>query len=506
MIRPDNPMRIRWTIFVLLLVVFCAIEIPLELIFHLDQQQSFMWIDLLISLAFLTDVVLNFSTAVDEKGRRITDRKEVAKHYLKGWFAIDFVSSIPFEILFLFFDVERLAIFSVLRMLRSLRLIRLLKVGSTILRYNRRSSLNPIVLRMGFILFWVALASHWAACFWIHLGGVRDDVPTLEDNPTVACYDGPALDRLHSEFPEIEAQLDGFGETGEGGAICYDTADLDERRLGDDAVAALRGRAAGSVRTYFRSLYFVITTWATVGFGDISAKTLPQTIFAILLEILGAGTFGYLVGNVASLLANLDVTKVQRQEKLARLSSFTRRHKLPDDLQRRIFDYYHYLWERGRDAEEIEVVADLPGGLRTDVYLHLNRDIVENVPLFRGADEALIRRVVEKLEPAVFTPGEHVFRRGDAGDKMYFITSGAVEVFGDDERDVLANLGPGSYFGEMALLSSEPRNASVKAREHCDMYTLPKAAFEELLTNHPEIADKVRALASERASAGPEEG
>jgi voltage-gated potassium channel len=353
---------------------------------------------------------------------------------------------------------------------------------------------------MGFILFWVALASHWAACYWIHLGGVRHDVPNLEDNPAVACYDAPAYARLKSEFPDEVAAFEELGEPGEGGAVCYDVAAIDEQRVGADAALAIRGQAAGPVRTYFRSLYFVITTWATVGFGDISATTLSQTIFAILLEILGAGTFGYLVGNVASLLANLDVTKVQRQEKLARLSSFVRRHKLPDELQRRIFDYYHYLWERGRDAEEADVVADLPGGLRTDVYLHLNRDIVENVPLFKGAGEALIRRVVEKLEPAVFTPGEHVFRKGDAGDQMYFIISGAVEVFGDDERDVLATLGSGSYFGEMALLSSEPRNASVKAREHCDMYTLEKGSFDELLLSHPEIADKVRSLASERAS------
>jgi hypothetical protein len=464
-----------------------------------------MWIDLFISLIFLTDVVLNFRTAVDHKGRRISSPKEVAKHYLKGWFLIDFVSSLPFELLFLFFDVERLAIFAVFRMLRSLRLIRLLKVGSMILRYNRRSSLNPILLRMAFILFWLALTSHWGACFWIHLGGVRHDVPTLEDNPTVACYGELAHERLVDEFPDDSIALGELGEPGQDGAVCYDTAAIDEQRLSPDATLALRGQAAGPVRIYVRSYYFVITTWATVGFGDISAVTLAQTIFTILLEILGAGTFGYLVGNVASLLANLDVTKVQRQEKLARLSSFVRRNKLPERLQHRIYDYYQYLWERGRGADESDVITDLPGGLRTDVYLHLNGDIVEHVPLFSGAGEVLVRHVVQKLQPVVFTPGEHVFRKGDVGDKMYFITAGAVEVLGDDERDVLATLGAGGYFGEMALLSAEPRNATVRAREHCDMYTLEKSAFEELLANHPEIADKVHALASERASCGDDE-
>ncbi|HUT79050.1 MAG TPA: cyclic nucleotide-binding domain-containing protein [Polyangia bacterium] len=501
MFRPDHPLRTRWTALVLLLIVFCAVEIPLELVFHLDDNPLWLWIDLVVSLLFLVDVAIKFNTAVAAGGRLITDRKAVAAHYFKSWFAIDFVSSLPFEILILAFDVERLPVFAVLHMLRTLRLIRLLRVGSSLLRHSRRSTLNPILLRMGFILFWVVLVSHWSACIWIELGGVRHDVPALEDAPTVACFDEHQLRRLHEDFGGIEDALAGLGLQDGAGAVCYDLADIDESAVGEDAALAIAGQASGQLRTYVRALYFVITTWATVGFGDISAITLSQTLFAILLEILGAGTFGYLVGNVASLLANLDVVQVQRQEKLARLASFVRRWRIPEGLQERVFNYYHYVWERGRSVEETEVIADLPSGLRTDVYLFLNRDILQAVPLFRGASETLIREAVQNLRPAVFTPGEYVFRKGDPGHHMYFIISGAVEIRADDPKEVFATLGPGTYFGEMALLSSAPRNANAFAAEYCDMYTLDKAAFEHLIARHPEMAEKVRALAQERASA-----
>jgi hypothetical protein len=505
MFRPDHPLRTRWAQLVLLLIVFCAIEIPLELVFHLDDKPLWLWIDLIVSLLFLADVVVNFSTAIVVGSRLISDRKAVALRYLRGWFTVDFVSSLPFEILILAFDTERLPIFAALHMLRTLRLIRLLRVGSSLLHHGRRSTLNPILVRMGFILFWVVLVSHWSACVWIELGGVRRDVPALEDAPTVACYQEGGLRRLHEEFPGIDEALSGLGREDGTGAVCFALADIDEEAIGEDAALSIAGQASGPLRNYLRSLYFVITTWATVGFGDISARNLPQTLFAILLEILGAGTFGYLVGNVASLLANLDVVQVQRQEKLTRLTSFVRRWRIPEDLQDRIYNYYHYVWERGRSAEETEVISDLPGGLRTDVYLYLNRDILQAVPLFRGASEALIREAVQSLRPAVFTPGEYVFRKGDPGNHMYFIVAGAVEIRGDDPREVFATLGPGTYFGEMALLSSAPRNANAHAVEYCDMYTMDKAAFGFLLDGHPEMAEKVRALARERASSSPRE-
>jgi hypothetical protein len=500
MIRPDHPLRVRWSGLILLLIVYCAVEIPLELVFHLDENPRWLWIDLAVSLLFLADVVVNFNTAFTDGNRLITDRKAVAGRYLKGWFTVDFVSSLPFEILILAFDVEHLPVFAALHMLRTLRLARLLRLGSSLLRHSRRSTLNPILLRMVFILFWVVLVSHWSACVWIELGGVRHDVPSLEDAPTVACYDAHQLRRLHGEFDGIEDVLSGRGRAGEDGGVCFALADLDREALGEDAFLSLAGHASGALRTYVRALYFVITTWATVGFGDISAITMPQTLFAILLEILGAGTFGYLIGNVASLLANLDVAQVQRQEKLARLASFMRRWRVPDDLQDRIYNYYRYVWERGRSAEETEVIADLPGGLRTDVYLFLNRDILQAVPLFRGASEALIREAVQSLKPVAFTPDEDVFRKGDPGHNMYFIVSGAVEIHGGDPEEVLATLGPGSYFGEMALLSSAPRNANARAVEFSDMYTLDKAAFGALLARHPEMAEKVRTLAEERAA------
>jgi NADH dehydrogenase len=88
-----------------------------------------------------------------------------------------------------------------------------------------------------------------------------------------------------------------------------------------------------------------------------------------------------------------------------------------------------------------------------------------------------------------FEPGQDVFRQGDLGDRVYIILSGAAEVWrraeGVDTR--LGLLGPGDWFGEMALLNETTRGATVRCVEAMDAITLPKRDFTVLAANLPEL-------------------
>jgi len=110
------------------------------------------------------------------------------------------------------------------------------------------------------------------------------------------------------------------------------------------------------------------------------------------------------------------------------------------------------------------------------------------------------QKLAESIHAAPFDRGEAMTREGERDDGLYMIVAGdaAVKIgVGDAAREV-ARLGPGQFFGEMSLITGEPRSASVVALTHVDTYRLDKASFEELVRMRPEITDAVAELLTER--------
>lgn len=110
---------------------------------------------------------------------------------------------------------------------------------------------------------------------------------------------------------------------------------------------------------------------------------------------------------------------------------------------------------------------------------------------FRSLTQAEAARLCEGSERQTFAAGETILRRGDAGDEMYVLLEGAVEVrvTGDDGRlRFTTHLNQGDLFGEMALLTGERRTADVVAVETCECLVLGRAELESRLGEHPALA------------------
>lgn len=253
-----------------------------------------------------------------------------------------------------------------------------------------------------------------------------------------------------------------------------------------------------AAENYLRAFYWVITTFATIGYGDITPVNVPQIAYTVVVEIIGVGMFGYMIGNIASLLANLDIARSKYQEKINRLNLFLEYRDIPIALRQKLRHYYRYMWESRRGYDENLILKDLPSALQKELAMHIHADVIEKVPIFKGASDAFIKEIVMKLTPAMFTPGDYVFREGEIGHNMYFISRGSVEVLSEKTRQVYATIGEGGYFGEIALLLAQPRNASVRALEYCDLYTLDKDSFQVVLGEFPHFAAQVKQMARQR--------
>ncbi|MBB4566506.1 cyclic nucleotide-gated ion channel [Rhizobium leucaenae] len=154
----------------------------------------------------------------------------------------------------------------------------------------------------------------------------------------------------------------------------------------------------------------------------------------------------------------------------------------------------------------IGIFALWAGILATGFYEEVRRqDFVRNwqlvaaVPLFQKLGSAALIEIVRALRPRIVPAGSVICRKGDTGDQMFFIVEGRVTVATPQPVE----LGSGSFFGEMALISGEPRSATVSAVTEVSLLSLYSADFQMLSSSSPEIADVIRKTALERRGGTP---
>jgi MFS family permease len=126
--------------------------------------------------------------------------------------------------------------------------------------------------------------------------------------------------------------------------------------------------------------------------------------------------------------------------------------------------------------------------------------VLASVPIFAPLPGASLEHLAARLVPLRLGPGEVIVREGDAGDRFYIVVEGEVEVSQYDR--VVSELGPGGYFGEIALLRDVPRTATVTARTDVVLYALDRDDFLASVTGHPQSAEAAETVMSARL-AGP---
>jgi CRP-like cAMP-binding protein len=125
-------------------------------------------------------------------------------------------------------------------------------------------------------------------------------------------------------------------------------------------------------------------------------------------------------------------------------------------------------------------------------------DAIHSIDLFSPLDDAAVRSLAADVRTARFAPGEMVIRAGDPGDTMFLVRDGQLSVRLGSNGSETARLGPGTFFGEMSLLTGSPRQATVIALESCELIVIDHDAFHRLLSQHPEVAQKVSEQVMER--------
>lgn len=249
---------------------------------------------------------------------------------------------------------------------------------------------------------------------------------------------------------------------------------------------------------YIKALYWLVTTIATVGYGDITPSTNAGRVYAMFIMVMGATIWGILIASASRMMLASDRRKEQRKEKMEALQSFFNHYEIPKSVQGQVIGFYHHLLNQKLSEDERAVMSELPTGLQSELQVYMNLKPISRVSLFQGVSFACLSSAAKKLEQAYFAPGDSIVKRGEVGTEMFLIGHGSVTVHSGEH--FIATLGEGQCFGEFALIGEGVRGADVTAASYCDAFKLSKEKFDELYSNHADLRANIDKLILERSA------
>ncbi|XP_011899286.1 PREDICTED: potassium voltage-gated channel subfamily H member 8 isoform X7 [Cercocebus atys] len=245
-----------------------------------------------------------------------------------------------------------------------------------------------------------------------------------------------------------------------------------------------------SIRSaYIAALYFTLSSLTSVGFGNVSANTDAEKIFSICTMLIGALMHALVFGNVTAIIQRMYSRWSLYHTRTKDLKDFIRVHHLPQQLKQRMLEYFQTTWSVNNGIDSNELLKDFPDELRSDITMHLNKEILQ-LSLFECASRGCLRSLSLHIKTSFCAPGEYLLRQGDALQAIYFVCSGSMEVLKDSM--VLAILGKGDLIGANLSIKDQviKTNADVKALTYCDLQCIILKGLFEVLDLYPEYAHK----------------
>ena len=236
----------------------------------------------------------------------------------------------------------------------------------------------------------------------------------------------------------------------------------------------------------------------TVGYGDITPRRSAEYIISIVVMAIGASSYAFIIGNIASLFSNLDISRTRHQNKVDSVFHFLNAREVKPELIDQVNNYYEYIWEKRRGLNESELFNDLPDSLRLELLKDLLKDQLNQVPLFRFSPENIKNELLKALELAVYSPQSYVVNYGELGDAMYFISKGHVEVL-DKNGEKKEEMTQGDYMGDLSLILKEHRSGSARCLDFVEVFILSEAHFTRIKKDYSGFTGILKEVSKNRS-------
>ncbi|XP_044732623.1 cyclic nucleotide-gated cation channel subunit A-like [Chrysoperla carnea] len=444
---PTRSFYYRWLMVVSLAVLYNIIFVFGRAVFwELNNLCPILWctLDYFSDTIYVVDTIFHAHEGYLEDGLLVTDPKKLRANYFKSsksWRS-DFLSIIPTDIFYIWnppfeykIKVPGAVIFRTNRLFRVARLWEWFERTETITGY-------PNIFRIFKVVLAILVLIHWNACLYF---GISYAI--------------------------------GFGT--------------------DNWVYNLNGpKNSTLLRQYIYSFYWSTLTLTTIGETPQPENDI-EYLFVVCDFMAGILIFATIVGNIGSMISNMNATRVDFQIHMDSVKQYLQLRKVSKELEGKVIRWFAYTWEQVGVLNEESVLASLPDKLKAEIAIQVHLDTLKKVRIFQDCDPGLLELLVLKLRLQVFSPGDYICRKGDVGKEMYIVKQGCLQVVSDDGNTILATLGSGSVFGEVSVLeipgncTRNRRTANVRSLGYSNLFCLSKDDLWSALADYPEARDSL---------------
>ncbi|KAI3462903.1 hypothetical protein Pfo_019566 [Paulownia fortunei] len=200
-------------------------------------------------------------------------------------------------------------------------------------------------------------------------------------------------------------------------------------------------------------IFWGLMTLSTFGNDLEPTSNWLEVMFSICTVLSGLMLFTLLIGNIQVFLHAVMAKKRKMQLRCRDMEWWMRRRQLPSQLRQRVRRYERQRWAVLGGDDEMELIQDLPEGLRRDIKRFLCLDLIKKVPIFHSLDDLILDNICDRVKPLVFSKDEKIIREGDPVPRIVFIVRGRVKSSQNLSRGMVATsvLEPGGFFGDELL-------------------------------------------------------
>jgi len=443
-----------WDMAGTLALLYTALVTPFEVAFleapdtwTMARSDVLFLINRLVDAIFIIDMFVNFVLMYQEADairgvRWIDEPREIAAHYAKTWFFLDFFSTLPSlcDILPLTSDngptargggtgptaASQFKKLRVIRCARLVRLVRLLRAGRLLKRWETRIAINYALLSLSKTVIIYLLVAHWSACALV--------LPTT-------FYDTPEDTWLGSC---------GFCSVVDG---CVATHVLYIATL-SHTLQVITGAVGSSL--------------------ELRVFNTQEQLVYTVISVVGSLLWGYVIGTWVSVIANTDPGSRWFRQTMDGLNSFMSQYQLPREMRIRLREYFMQAQHMHQGQRRRELLNLMSPMLHGEVALAISGSWLRKVHFLQGAETEMLILAATNMRPAVYAPGEPA-----PSGYLYVIHKG-VALYGGRV------LSSGKAWGHDCILrDSGLRHASGRALSYVEVYKLSRREIIELARPFP---------------------